>query len=83
MKYKINDITIPQHKRKEINDKILYLIENNLFTGDTLFCRGVGTTAYGGNEIELKNSLNFLCLTNGDITLWPGHNYGGSSCTLK
>ena len=30
MKYLIKNITIPQEKRKEINDKILYLIENNL-----------------------------------------------------
>ena len=30
MKYQIHNINIPQEKRKEINDKILYLIENNL-----------------------------------------------------
>ncbi len=30
MKYKINEAAIPQENRKEINDKILYLIDNNL-----------------------------------------------------
>ncbi|WP_139116819.1 HsdM family class I SAM-dependent methyltransferase, partial [Paenibacillus polymyxa] len=30
MSYQISNITIPQHKRKEINDKIIHLIDNNL-----------------------------------------------------
>jgi predicted RNA methylase len=32
MKYKISNTIIPQNKRKEINEKILYLIEHNLCT---------------------------------------------------
>ncbi|MDR6779375.1 hypothetical protein J2W98_003655 [Paenibacillus peoriae] len=30
MSYQISNIMIPQHKRKEINDKIIHLIDNNL-----------------------------------------------------
>jgi len=30
MKYQINNITIPHNRRKEINEKILYVIDNNL-----------------------------------------------------
>lgn len=72
-------IHLPGHTK----DSVVYLIKNNLFSGDTLFCRGIGTTTYGGNEIDLKNSLNFLSSLNKKIVLWPGHNYGGNSCTLK
>ncbi len=74
----INLIHLPGHTK----DSVGYLIENNLFSGDTIFCKGVGTTAYGGNLEELKNSLNFLFTLEKNIILWPGHNYGGASTTL-
>ena len=74
----INLIHLPGHTK----DSVVYLVENNLFSGDTLFCKGVGTTAYGGNIEELKNSLNFLFTLDKNILLWPGHNYGGESSTL-
>lgn len=35
MKYNITNVTIPQGKRKEINDKILYVIDNKLNVGIT------------------------------------------------
>ena len=75
---KINLIHLPGHTK----DSAGYLIENNLFSGDTLFCKGVGTTAYGGNNEELKTSLNFLSTLNNNIILWPGHNYGGATSSL-
>ena len=64
------------------SDSACFLVEGNLFTGDTLFCKGVGTTAYGGNDEELENSLNFLETLNKEIKMWPGHDYGGKSSTL-
>jgi glyoxylase-like metal-dependent hydrolase (beta-lactamase superfamily II) len=76
---KIELIHTPGHTK----DSVVYLIENNLFSGDTIFCKGVGTTAYGGNRNGLETSLNFLATLNESITLWPGHNYGGASCTLR
>lgn len=72
-------IHLPGHTK----DSVGYLIENNIFLGDTLFCKGVGTTDYGGNKLQLKESLDFLCTLEKNITLWPGHNYGGENCTLS
>jgi len=78
-KIEVNLIHLPGHT----TDSVAYLIENNLFSGDTLFCKGIGTTAYGGNLEELKDSLNFLFTLKKNIILWPGHNYGGATCTLN
>lgn len=63
-------------------DSVCFLVEDNLFTGDTLFCKGIGTTAYGGNDKELNDSLDYLSTFKKEIILWPGHNYGGKSSTL-
>jgi hydroxyacylglutathione hydrolase len=71
-------IHLPGHTK----DSVIYLIDNNIFSGDTIFCKGVGTTAYGGNIEELKRSLNFLFTLDKNTPLWPGHNYGGATCTL-
>lgn len=75
---KVKLIHLPGHTK----DSVGYLIENNFFSGDTIFAKGVGTTAYGGNEEELKTSLNFLFTLGENVILWPGHNYGGTSCKL-
>ena len=64
------------------NDGVCFKIENNLFTGDTLFVAGIGTVDYGGNAKELEESLAFLSTLDNEIILWPGHNYGGSKSTL-
>jgi len=64
------------------SDSVCILIENNLFTGDTLFVRGVGTTAYGGNTLQLQQSLQSLFNLDQKIIVWPGHNYGGENATL-
>jgi hydroxyacylglutathione hydrolase len=76
---KVQTIFTPGHTI----DSRCYLIENNLFTGDTLFTRGIGTTAYGGNDKDLKESLNLLETLNKNIIIWPGHKYGKDSCLLK
>ncbi len=64
------------------SDSVCFLIENNLFTGDTLFVKGVGTTNYGGNEEKLEESLNLLETLDSKIKMWPGHNYGGKNSLL-
>lgn len=64
-------------------DSVCFLIDNNLFTGDTLFVSGVGTTAYGGNNKELEQSLQSLFELDSNIIVWPGHDYGGKSATLS
>jgi len=75
---KIEAIHTPGHTP----ESVCYLIDKNIFSGDTLFVKGVGTTAYGGNDKELKESLDFLSSFDKKLRLWPGHNYGGTSSTL-
>jgi glyoxylase-like metal-dependent hydrolase (beta-lactamase superfamily II) len=55
-----------------------FLIENDLFTGDTLFDRGIGRTdLYSGNILQMKESLNKLNKMNTNFDIYPGH--GNSS----
>ena len=58
-------------------DAICLLIENNLFTSDTLFVGCCGRTDLaGGNPGQLKTSLNKLKLLPVDTVIYPGHDYG-------
>ena len=55
-------------------------VEDNLFTGDTLFVGAVGRTDLPGGSMEtLLRSIKerILCLPDETI-IWPGHDYGGS-----
>lgn len=62
-----------------------FLVENNLFTGDTLFINAVGRTDFpGGNEKALFKSLDFIKTLPDETIIWPGHDYGEvRSNTLK
>ncbi len=52
----------------------VYLCEDIMFSGDTLFCQGFGRTdLYGGNGIELVNSLKKLYKMDKNFTVLPGH----------
>jgi glyoxylase-like metal-dependent hydrolase (beta-lactamase superfamily II) len=45
-----------------------------VFTGDTLFCGGVGRTDLeGGSDEELCKSLERLLLLPGELLVYPGH----------
>ena len=54
---------------------VCYLIEDNLFSGDTLFRGSVGRTdLFGGNFSKLSDSIkNKLFKLDSDIKVFPGH----------
>jgi len=56
------------------------LIENNLFTGDTLFVGAVGRTDIPGGSFEtlLESIKNKILTLPPDTIVWPGHDYGDS-----
>lgn len=55
-----------------------YLVEDNLFTGDTLFRDGVGRTDLPtGSYAQLEKSVKKLYGLDGDYTVYAGH--GGDS----
>jgi glyoxylase-like metal-dependent hydrolase (beta-lactamase superfamily II) len=57
---------------------ICYLINEELFTGDTFFIEGVGLCdCIGGNVNDMYNSVQFIKSFVSDTTkFWPGHSYG-------
>jgi hydroxyacylglutathione hydrolase len=60
---------------------VLIEIEGNLFSGDVLFRDGVGRTdLHGGNEREMKRSLNRIKTMDKRLVVHPGH---GASTTLE
>lgn len=54
------------------------LVDNNLFTGDTLFVGAVGRTDLPGSSFQaLLDSLKkLLALLPPETVIWPGHDYG-------
>ena len=59
-------------------DSICYLVENVLFTGDTLFVGRTGRTISDRSDInDLYDSVyNKLFKLPGDTYIYPGHDYG-------
>jgi len=53
---------------------VSFLIEDCLFTGDTLFHRNIGRTdLLGGDSEKIKESLKKLFSIDGDCKVYPGH----------
>lgn len=61
---------------------VCYLIDNTLFSGDTLFYESIGRTDFPTGDIKnLINSINMLIKElDGGITVYPGH---GEATTLE
>ena len=59
-------------------DSVCYLVDNVIFTGDTLFIGRTGRTlSKGSNTSDLYNSVYKKLLTlPGSTIIYPGHNYG-------
>ena len=58
---------------------VCLLVDDVIFSGDTLFAGSCGRTDIGGSWTEIQASLKRLSLLEGDFTVYPGH---GESATL-
>ena len=69
--YKVIVLSTPGHTQ----GSVCFLIEENLFSGDTLFANGdIGRSDFPtGNEVLIMQSLKRLLALNGNITVYPGH----------
>lgn len=57
------------------------IVEDKIFSGDTLFARGYGRTdLYGGSTRDMKNSLKKIGAIEGDYDIYPAH---GPNTNLK
>lgn len=60
------------------DDSVCYLIDNNLFTGDTLLLGGTGRTDFqGGSSEKLYQSLTQILKFLDTTIIYPNHNYQG------
>jgi len=57
---------------------VCYLVDGNLFCGDTLFVGAVGRTDLIGGSLEtlLESLEKKLIVLPKETIVWPGHNYG-------
>ena len=79
---KIKTVHTPGH----YYDSVCFLVENVIFTGDTLFIGRTGRTlGKGSNVRDLYNSVyKKLLKLPIDTIIYPGHNYGSKpSMTIK
>ena len=75
---KIKAIHTPGHTK----GGVCYVVEDKIFSGDTIFLQSVGRTDLpGGSYNELEDSITQKLFTlDGDFTIYAGH---GPSTTLK
>ncbi len=75
--FKIDVLFTPGHTK----GGVCYLIDNNLFSGDTLFKNGVGRVDfYGGAATELNKSIKRLLSLDENLKVYPGH---GEATSIK
>lgn len=71
-KIKIKVLLTPGHTK----GSVCYIINDNIFTGDTLFQNGYGRTDLpGGNSLKLVETLKKLIPLSKGMKVFPGHNY--------
>ena len=64
------------HTPGHTDHDICIFVENNLFTGDTLFVGKVGGTSDEKNAKKQFDSLKRLMKLPDEVVVWPGHNNG-------
>lgn len=74
--FKFRVLHVPGHRY----DCLCLLIENNLFTSDTLFVEGCGRVDLPGSEPEVMfETLERLKQLPDNTTIYPGHDYGSTA----
>ena len=69
-KYKIKVLHTPGHTK----GSVCYIVEDIMFSGDTLFKDTVGRTDFpGGSYDEMMDSMKKLAALESDFTVYPGH----------
>ena len=75
--FEIIVIATPGHTK----GSVCLIIENEMFSGDTIFSNQLGRTDLpGGSSESLLKSADVLRALDGSLNVWPGH---GKSFTLK
>ena len=68
--FDIDVVFTPGHTK----GSVVYIVEDNIFTGDTLFkCSCGRTDLEGGNDSELRQSLRIFKSFDKDYNIYPGH----------
>ncbi len=67
---KIQVICTPGHT----DGSVCFVVDNMLFSGDTLFYSSVGRTDFkSGNRLDMISSIKKLFALDGDYAVYPGH----------
>jgi len=76
--FKVGEVEVKAlHSPGHTEGGCCYLVEDQIFTGDTLFVGQCGRTDLeGGSDEKLFSSLNRLKSLDGEILVRPGHDYG-------
>lgn len=80
---KLDDINLTvMHTPGHSKGSVIFIGDDVIFTGDTLFESGIGRTdLYGGSFEEIRTSINKIKNIDGEYMVLPGH--GGSSTLQK
>lgn len=71
----VDDVTLTLlHTPGHTKGSSVFLVEDLMFAGDTIFFGGIGRTdLYGGDMVAMQSSLAKLSALDGDYTVLPGH----------